>query len=298
MNPTAKHLAEHVLVGSGLEKVARRRLRDRILVLAYHNILPRGAAARGEVTLHLPQESFARQLDHLAQTCDVVPVSSLLSPPRSSERPRVVITFDDAYSDALGCGLEELVQRKMPATIFVSPMLLGTVTWWDDLAEKYGGAIPTAARQAALHGSGAGRPPVTGRRASARIRRGSMRSLPVIGTEAEVAHAAAHPGISIGSHSWTHADLSVLENSELQEELSRPVEWLQRFPSTIPWLSYPYGLSTSYVQSAAQKSGYAGAFRIDGGWAPRALESLYAIPRLNIPAGLSINGFRLRLAGF
>jgi hypothetical protein len=75
--------------------------------------------------------------------------------------------------------------------------------------------------------------------------------------------------------------------------------WLrERFASFIPWLTYPYGLYSPAAQAAADKAGFTGALRVDGGWlrshAPRAA---FALPRMNIPAGVSINGFRMRIDG-
>jgi peptidoglycan/xylan/chitin deacetylase (PgdA/CDA1 family) len=296
VNSTLKGVAERVLVGSGVARFARRGLRQRTLVLAYHNVLPDQHPQSGDRSLHLPRREFARQLDALAQTHQVVPLAALSDAPRPSERPRVILTFDDAYAGALSCGVEELVKRGMPATIFVSPDLLGGLAWWDILAERSGGVVPDDVRREALHALG-GQAQTILNKAQSGSPNGSSR-LARIGTELQLSEAASQPGVTIGSHTWSHPNLSSLRDAALDAELSRPLQWLRsRVPNVVPWLSYPYGLFTDAVQIAAERTGYRGAFRIDGGWIPQSPFSRYAIPRLNIPAGLSIDGFRLRLAG-
>lgn len=298
MNSAFKHAAEGVLVASGVARFGRRRLRGRTLVLAYHNVLPDAHRPTGDRSLHLPRREFARQLDHLAESHDVVSIAALSEGSHSAERPRVIITFDDAYAGALTCGVDELVQRGMPATIFVSPALLGSVPWWDILAERWGGTVPDDFRRHALEALGGRAEAILDEQAPpAQVSRSGGR-LEKIGTESQLSGAGSRPGISIGSHTWSHPNLCSLRGGALEAELARPMEWLQsRFPRFVSCLSYPYGLFTDAVETAARRSGYLRAFRIDGGWIPRAGFSSYAIPRLNIPAGLSINGFHLRLAG-
>ena len=143
MNRGLKHLAEAAIVGSGLTRLTRYAHRSRVLVLAYHNIVPNGETADGDWNLHLPQHEFALHLDTIGRTHDVVPLASIFDPPTRA-RPRVAITFDDAYAGALHAGLRELERRGMPSTIFVAPGLLGRVTWWDALAKPGIFLIPSA----------------------------------------------------------------------------------------------------------------------------------------------------------
>ena len=91
-----------------------------------------------------------------------------------------------------------------------------------------------------------------------------------------------------------------MEASELAEELTRPLEWLRaRFGATLPVLTYPYGLQSTAVQRAADQAGYQSAFLITGGWLPRTdlQRQRFALPRLNVPAGLSLRGFEMRVSG-
>lgn len=298
MNSTLKHLGERALVGSGAARLARIKLRRRTLVLAYHNVVPHGVALSGNLNLHLAQREFARQLDVLVRTHDVAPIDTLLMPPSSSERPRVIITFDDAYSGTLTAGIDELVRRGLPATIFVAPALLGSVPWWDILAERTRGIVPDHLQRHALEALGGRRSEILRWIQSEPMGSRSASTLPHIGTESQLEAAISKPGITLGSHSWSHPNLCALTGTELETELAKPLQWLQsRFATVATWLSYPYGCFNDNVQNVAQKVGYVGSFRIDGGWIPQSAPRPHAIPRLNIPSGLSLNGFRLRLAG-
>ena len=265
-------------------------------MLAYHDIVPRGAPRRGDASLHLPQADFARQLDVLAHTHDVVSLTSLLNEPVPADRPRVAVTFDDAYTGALTAGIDELTQRGLPATIFVTPALLGTIPWWDRLADHRTGEIAPARRHHALK-SLEGRHDLILEAAGEDTHEDEPGVS--IGTEKLLMEVARQPGIALESHSWSHANLSVLGADALREELSRSIDWLRaRLGVTPRYLSYPYGLFSDRVEAAAHAAGYVAAFRVDGGWMRKDdCTRPFALRRYNVPAGLSLDGFRVRLAG-
>jgi len=80
--------------------------------------------------------------------------------------------------------------------------------------------------------------------------------------------------------------------------LNRPLVWLrERFPLVSTVLSYPYGLASAATQRTAAAAGYSAALRVDGGWLSQARLTPYSVPRINIPGGLSRNGFILRTSG-
>jgi hypothetical protein len=114
VNTTLKRIGERALVASGVPFLGRVRFRSRVLVLAYHNVMPDGTGLSSDASLRLMQREFARQLDVLVQTNDVVPIHCIFEPRKASGRSRVIITFDDAYSGALTAGVDELVQHGIP----------------------------------------------------------------------------------------------------------------------------------------------------------------------------------------
>ena len=106
--------------------------------------------------------------------------------------------------------------------------------------------------------------------------------------------------VSLGSHTWSHPNLTRSSPDELADELGRPLAWLREHfaEASLPAISYPYGLESEAVRAAARDAGYSLGFRVDGGWIPEPAGDRFALPRLNVPAGLSANGLALRLAGF
>lgn len=278
----------------GLPGLGRRVFTGRTLVLAYHNVVPRGEPFAGDASLHLPQDRFAAQLDALLETHEVVPLAAALEPaaPRR-RRPHAIITFDDAYRGSLTAGVAELAARGLPATFFVAPAYVPDGTfWWDALA---GAADFRATALEALRG----RQDAVLEWAAARgVRPATVPPHARAASEAELRAATAHSGITLGSHSWGHPNLARLPAEELWTELRRPLAWLRaRFDAVVPWLAYPYGLASPLVARLAGEAGYAGALGIAGGWVPAVAGDRFRVPRLHIPAGVSPDGFVLRASG-
>jgi peptidoglycan/xylan/chitin deacetylase (PgdA/CDA1 family) len=289
---TAKLLAERVLLQGGPASLVRISRRGRSLVLAYHNVVPEGHKTCGDLSLHLSQESFAAQLDTLVRRHEVVPLCELLETPGGAGGgARVAITFDDAYRGAVTAGVEELAKRGLPATVFVAPDFVGGASFWWDV-------LPNIPRERALDEFRGRNAAVRDWAREERLDETSVNDHGTAASEEELRTALAQGGITLGSHSWSHPNLARLDSDELMEELVRPLRWLQeRFTDIIPWLSYPYGLASPRVERAAASAGYEAALRIAGGWFPRRPDNLFGLPRLNIPAGMSLSGFDLRISG-
>lgn len=268
----------------------------RTVILAYHNVVPDNAPACGDRSLHVSVSAFARQLDRLMQTHTVVPLTDTLSPV-PQHRPRVAITFDDAYLGAIELGLAELARRDLPSTVFVTPGLLGGhIFWWDALASAEG--LSPALRSVALSEL-QGKDRVIRRWASEHAHNtSSLSAYYRSATHDELIVAVSQGRVQLGAHTWLHPALPTLDPNELRFELERPLAWLrERFACAIPWLAYPYGLSAPNVESATREAGYEGACLVSGGWVPRAITNRFAIPRQLISNGLSESGFTIRLSG-
>lgn len=294
-----KRVAEYLLVRGGPAALAAWRRRGSTLILAYHNVVPDDAPAAGDRSLHLPLKQFRSHLDTLQETHDVVDLASIHEANRTSDKPRVCITFDDAYRGALALALPELVRRGLPATVFVAPGLLGSDgCWWDLLAAQDGSGLSSDIRDHVLD-------VLAGDGASA-VEWARSQGIPLsvlpghagIVTEDELRLAAARTGITFGAHTWSHCNLAEVGYDAFDVELVKPLHWLrERFECVVPWIAYPYGLAATSTSDLARRAGYDGALRIDGGWIPSASAPAYVFPRLNIPAGLSSDGFVLRVRG-
>jgi peptidoglycan/xylan/chitin deacetylase (PgdA/CDA1 family) len=279
-------------------RMAIGRLHDRRLVLAYHGIIPDGMSPAGERALFVTQREFAMQLDALLVDAEVVPLDRVDE--QGDGRPRVAITFDDAYAGAVSEGVSELVKRRLPATFFISPgRLNGHVFWWDALSHRGNELMPGVRRHALQELAGD----------DERVRAWAVNAaLPIsdrlpaharAATVAQLSAAVANPGITVASHTWSHRNLARLGADEIAAEVRESAEWLraQFGAKALDWLAYPYGLDSPEVHRALADASYAGALRIDGGWHRPAAVPRFERPRLNVASGLSVTGLRARLSG-
>lgn len=292
----AKWAAESVLGGPLVSPLIR--LRGRSLILAYHNVVSAPEEAGSDASLHVDLERFQAHLNELLRTHRVVSLDELLKD-SSAGSCRAALTFDDAARGVVRSAVPELARWGLPATLFVVPGHLERAFWWDRVTgreedverfrihvlEQLRGDGDAALEAAPEWGLDVVDAPSAAHAAG----------------EAELRAALKHPGISLGSHSWTHPNLAALGANALEEELRRPLEWLEaRFdPSRVSrWLSYPYGLYSRDVERAAVAAGYRGGLRIEGGCLDAAARvGVVSVPRVNVPAGLSTRGLRLRVAG-
>jgi peptidoglycan/xylan/chitin deacetylase (PgdA/CDA1 family) len=288
------------VVEASLLPVARLRLAladPGTVILAYHNVVPDAEAGLGDSSLHLPESAFRAQMEALQQTHHVISLRDIDSAGDRS-RPRAVITFDDAYVGAMRYGLAELARRRLPSTVFVAPGLCGQFTWWDQLSEPTFGSVPAAVRDRALQDFGG-----VGTAIMAAFPHRETNLPPAYRVaSAEAIRAAATDGlVSFGAHTFNHVNLAATAPHEIARELNLSREWVATLgDAAIPWLAYPYGLFGPDAVEAAKRAGCVGALRTSGGVVksgdPRT-DSRFATPRLNVPAGLSLAGFRLRVAG-
>jgi peptidoglycan/xylan/chitin deacetylase (PgdA/CDA1 family) len=289
-------VAERILGRAGRGFLRTPAVDGRAAILAYHNVVPDVVAPAGDDSLHLPVSAFARQLDFLQTYCEILPLERVLLP-ATSGRLAVAITFDDGYRGALTLGVTELTRRELPATMFIPPGLLDDQSfWWDDLADPVNGLADEVRARALGELRGVDAAVRSAFPARAPHYPASMRS----GSVEELHRAVEAAHLRLGAHSWSHPNLAAIGAEDLDGELTRPLAWLRgRFPEqVIPWIAYPYGLRSAAVERAAAAAGYTNGLLSEGGTFRRSgVHAAYAVPRVNVPAGVSLDGFALRLAG-
>jgi peptidoglycan/xylan/chitin deacetylase (PgdA/CDA1 family) len=291
-----KRMVAATAVRLGAERMGRRLNPSAVPVLTYHNVLPPGVERSGDRSLHVDFDAFRRQMDHLQVAYDVVPPHAALGDP-SSDKPRVAITFDDAYRGAVDTAFPELSARGLPATVFVAPGILGSRgMWWDALADPESG-LRADVRDHAIHREDGDHERVMRWASSNGMTPCLVPEAFGIATEEELRAALASSVISVGAHSWGHLNLAGLDAHRLREELEPTRDHLaERFREWVPWLAYPYGLHSPRAVDAAATTGHDGAFIVGGGLMTQR-EPRHALPRVGIPAGVAEPVFRLMLAG-
>ena len=298
---TLKDAGARMLTALGAARLGRWARRDALLVLTYHNIVAdREDAQHGEASLHVDRASFAEQLDLLADTHEVVGLTDVLNGCSwNSDRPRALITFDDAYHGAMTLGVDELVKRRMLATVFVAPAFTtGRTFWWDAIGAGHGGVVPDAIRREALDVHDGRDDRVRDWVQAKGIGTGAPGAAQRCATVRELRAASLAPGITFGAHSWSHPVMANLDPDELRDELRRPLDWLAKtLDNVVPALAVPYGLSSRWVESEARRVGYAAVFTGRRGWVAARSIVPFTPPRENIPAGLGRETFMLRSSG-
>jgi peptidoglycan/xylan/chitin deacetylase (PgdA/CDA1 family) len=296
----AKPAAERLILLSGVPALWRLRRRADVLVLAYHNVVPDDAGPCGDASLHLKRSRFAAHLELLCRTHTVVPLRDALSSDRRPRgRPCAAITFDDAYRGALTLGAAELARRGLPATVFVAPGFVGGAAfWWDRVVLPKDPRARAHFRQRALTECAGREDAVRELAAQCGFGEQDVPAYARCASESEIRYAVTSAGVAIGSHSWSHPNLAALTATELADEVTRPLPWLQaRFDSVVPLLAYPYGQHSAAVAEVASRAGYSGALLIDGGWLRRDRTDRMRVLRVDVLAELSTAGFALRTSG-
>jgi peptidoglycan/xylan/chitin deacetylase (PgdA/CDA1 family) len=219
--------------------------RNRVVVLCYHSIHPVKPFASATPAL------FERHLTWLREECDLIPFTEVLHVANAGERSRpvVAITFDDGYGDNHEYAFPILREFAVPATFFIT---VGLVELQRDVIERL-----QSLRAAAFPDVR----PLTWQQIQ------EMREV----------------GLSFGSHTYSHANLALLDRGAAQRELVSSREILEaRLGERVTTLAYPFGKPrrhfTDETMDLAAEAGYTDAaavlFR-----AVRPSDSRLGVPR-------------------
>jgi peptidoglycan/xylan/chitin deacetylase (PgdA/CDA1 family) len=242
--------------------------------------------------MYVTPETFERHLRFLRRHFEILPLRDLLQKWRSggwNDATRYcVVTFDDGWLDNYVHAGPLLRRYAIPATIFLATDLVGTDdSLWPDrlgrLLERRGRGTSEDWDQAIEHA----------KTLSDRARENLIAALAGEAGDGdrprrrlmnwdEVAELSRH-GISFGSHSRTHANLTRLDpqalDGELRESLdalrARPIDWL-------PVLAYPNGDHTAGVVAAAKAAGYRAALSTIAGLEAEQPSDLFRLRRVGV----------------
>jgi peptidoglycan/xylan/chitin deacetylase (PgdA/CDA1 family) len=114
-------------------------------------------------------------------------------------------------------------------------------------------------------------------------------------TEEEVRQLKAQ-GMSLGSHTLTHMDLTALGNEELRRQLVTSRTKLADFGETFFSFSYPWGKHTDREVAAVKAAGYDCAVTV-GGTTSFSRVDLYRLGRLIMHRDLNLDSFKHLIAG-
>jgi peptidoglycan/xylan/chitin deacetylase (PgdA/CDA1 family) len=205
-------------------------------ILTYHKLGPRPRKVRLK-GLYMSSRLFARQLGELRAAGFAAGALDTCAGPITPRR--IVITFDDGYTNVLRYGLEPLAAAGFKAIQFLVADLLGKHNTWDVSQ----GEAPEAMMEAA---------------------------------QVREWLAAGH---EIGSHTLTHPFLTRLPPAQAQEEITASRKKLEDlFARPIAHFCYPYGEWNESVRDLVQSAGYQTACTTNPG-VNHAADSPFALKR-------------------
>lgn len=225
-------------------------------VLCYHAIDPEWVSP-----LAISPATFSRQCSWLSRGRNPVDLSEAVRHFDAAGRlPRgmVALSFDDGFATLYDYAFPILAAARMPATIFLVAETLApagrTVDWVEPWDNPPEAPLPTLSLDQILEMQGA--------------------------------------GISFGSHSYAHHDLTTLEEEECVRDLRQSRELLETLLGRqVPFLAFPFGRHDERVRRAARRAGYQHAFSLPDVTEPA---DPFALPRMGVlpNVGLTMLGIK------
>ncbi len=304
--------------------------RDSLLVLTYHRIGNADKDLFDPGLFSASSEEFDEQISHLKQNASLVTLDEALAfiagvgAKRTSRRCRVLITFDDGYRDNYEIAFPILRSHGVQGVFFLATSMVGScaVPWWDKIAwlMKTASVRRFTLRYPAelaidIDANGLQQ----GLQAVLKLYKAKENLDParLMQELIEAAKGDAVPeterrflswdearemnrdGMTIGSHTQTHAVLGQLTRQQQLEELSGSRAVLkEQLGAEVDVLAYPVGHRDSFsdeTQSIAREAGYRAAFSHYGGTNLRDGASAFDIRRAKVTAP-SMSRFEVQTA--
>ncbi|MEZ0154833.1 MAG: polysaccharide deacetylase family protein [Candidatus Reddybacter sp.] len=193
----------------------------RTLILMYH-ILDQSRSQR-EARFCCTPKRFSQQMQYLStsgyELLSLDQIEEITQGRRQQERPGVAVTFDDGFADFHQNALPILEQWKIPATLFMVSQRIGQSNDW--------------------------------------MRNRGFPSRPLLSLEQ--LREARDAGVTIGSHTCTHARLNEISSNpeQLQEQLEGSKKELEQIlGQEVKHFAYPFGLHDPATIAAVKQAGY------------------------------------------
>lgn len=290
---------------SGIQSARERLSLGTLTILTYHRVLEDDAWARAPLQgLAMPRTAFAAQVEWLARTFVVEPLSAALASLSRSEpcgRPLAAITFDDGHRDSAEIAAPILERAAVRGTFFLVSDFVDSdrLLWFDCIARWHAGSTEAASRALLTRLGGQwrtpGRPPLRPLLEALKSAPPEVRSECVWAAQREVgvspedramsvaqARGLARAGHEIGAHSVSHPILTRVDDESLEREVVRCKDDVERLVGVpIRGYCYPNGSHDERVRGVARRAGYAYACTTHAARARRQ-DDPFALPRFNM----------------
>lgn len=243
---------------TGLDRVARRKLHRSVpFIVGYHRVVERMDAVDGALpSMEISAGMLERHMDWLGRNFRIVSLDEVCAVEDSST-PSAAVTFDDGYSDVYHHAFPLLKRMGIPAAVFVVTDIIGTSEL--PIHER----LYAALTRAGVEDSFSKTQMLLQRLPQSEILRIIADAPPGTDAEAlrpmtwEMLSEMRAAGITIGSHSRSHAFLTNETDERVREEVEGSRTVLQdRLGTTIDWFAYPGGSFDSRVVGVVARAGY------------------------------------------
>ena len=204
-------------------------------------------------------ERFEKQMAYLAKECCTVKVSKVMTAPPNGSKMIVGVTFDDAFVNFRDNALPILQKYRLPAAVFAPTGNLGKPPNW--------------------------------------AMEGDCHDAEEIVMNEEQLIELDKTGYEIMSHTVSHPYLTRIDDVELEAELERSKQTLERIVGRdIIGISYPNGAHNDKVCKAVEQAGYRIGFSIEPYSVDSSPNSLQ-IGRFKVSPTDGMLKFKLKLIG-
>jgi peptidoglycan/xylan/chitin deacetylase (PgdA/CDA1 family) len=261
-----------------------------LVVLTFHRVLD---DERLRTTASLPgiivrQRTFERLTSYIERGYEAVHPGTVV-PGEASDRLRVAVTFDDAWSDNYPVALPIAQAHNVPLTIFACPALTGANSpFWP---EQISAVLEAAGRRKEVEAIIEDLKHRTRENRERRIK-SLVKKLAASGVATKCTTDSTLPweeietmgraGVAFGSHTMTHQILTMVPAETVRRELlesKRIIE--QKLGGTCDLFAYPNGDWSPSTRAMLSEAGYRFAFTTQHGVWTKQCDRL-SIPRLNV----------------
>lgn len=319
----ARRALAYALYYSGvLSLLAAYALRNRLVVLTYHRVLPEDADTFSAPGIIVRPETFSRHMRFIARffrPLQAADLAAALAGDGAQLSRRCLVTFDDGWRDNLTHALPAITEHHVPILLFVATRFIGSADcFWQEKASRAmftlaraNGAAATLREQLGLN-TLADRSEETTRlliqQRIARLKSESPTALadyqkrlwaacqsigaPCVAagddrflTWENIQEMVASGVVAIGSHAASHRPLTTLTDAQIREELEEAAARIGRGAGRSPeLLAYPNGDVNDEVVRAVAAAGAAIAFTTQAGTVRRGDDPL-RLKRINVHEG-------------
>ncbi len=278
-----------VLHYSGLVRAITNFSAPKYLILNYHGVVKN---ARPEISRnHLSIGQFEQHLNYFSKHFEVISLQSMVEQYRQGIRPKrhtLVITFDDGYENNYTNAYPILKSRNFPASIFVTAQALtqpGELLWYDTLdicrneldwealmnADQKKDITPNANPNLKLdigqfknnlkelddkRKREIFKILLPGASLSKKLDQSDPEYWKLL-SKTQIHDLLSSGLIEIGSHGLTHTNMDILNEEDLNEELSHSKSILEEAISgPIVSIAYPDGAYNQDVKDRSRKASY------------------------------------------